>query len=297
MDYETLINLKFKRTEGSVDLTKSKWSSVVINEANYREETVDYSSAGRFDNGEAAYLDGEFSVINKVTGKNLSLDLNADEFTFAVWVNCDFTKMNMKQYLLCGNNQIKSSNNSIYLQPGKVKSDTSIVLVSTTGAKIELPFMENSGLLLTGRWVWLRLTKSNTDNKIKFYINNRLVGTSNAITSSFKLVFNNNETCIGKGYDADYLYYPHFKGYIDDFVLVKGLSYNETRIPRTYFLNEIDPSLLEDSANVWDEKEREFSQYDSITNVIEWKRFNTKEEIDKLNEEEKEYREGLIYED
>lgn len=281
MDYETLINLKFKRTEGSVDLTKSKWSSVVINEANYREETVDYSSAGRFDNGEAAYLDGEFSVINKVTGKNLSLDLNADEFTFALWVNCDFTKMNMKQYLLCGNNQIKSSNNSIYLQPGKVKSDTSIVLVSTTGTKIELPFMENSGLLLTGRWVWLRLTKSNNDNKIKFYINNRLVGSSSSITSSFKLVFNNNETCIGKGYDADYLYYPHFKGYIDDFVLVKGLSYTETRIPRTYFLNGIDPSLLEDSDNVWDEKEREFSQYDSITNAIEWKRFNTKEEIDK----------------
>ena len=281
MDYETLINLKFKRTEGSVDLTKSKWSSVVINEANYREETVDYSSAGRFNNGEAAYLDGEFSVINKVTGKNLSLDLNADEFTFAVWVNCDFTKMNMKQYLLCGNNQIKSSNNSIYLQPGEIKSDPSIVLVSTTGTKIELPFMENSGLLLTGRWVWLRLTKSNTDSKVKFYINNRLVRTSDAITSSFKLVFNNNETCIGKGYDADYLYYPHFKGYIDDFVLVKGLSYTETRIPITYFLNGIDPSLLEDSANVWDEKEREFSQYDSITNVIEWKRFNTKEEIDK----------------
>ena len=281
MDYETLINLKFKRTEGSVDLTKSKWSSVVINEANYREETVDYSSAGRFNNGEAAYLDGEFSVINKVTGKNLSLDLNADEFTFAVWVNCDFTKMNMKQYLLCGNNQIKSSNNSIYLQPSKVKSDPSIVLVSTTGTKIELPFMENSGLLLTGRWVWLRLTKSNSDNKIKFYINNRLVRTSDAITSSFKLVFNNNETCIGKGYDSDYLYYPHFKGYIDDFVLVKGLSYNESKVPNTYFLNEIDPSLLEDSANVWDEKEREFSQYDSITNAIEWKRFNTKEEIDK----------------
>lgn len=281
MDYETLINLKFKRTEGSVDLTKSKWSSVVINETNYREETVDYSSAGRFDNGEAAYLDGEFSVINKVTGKNLSLDLNTDEFTFAVWINCDFTKMNMKQYLLCGNNQIKSSNNSIYLQPGKNETDMSIVLVSTTGSKIELPFMENSGLLLTGRWVWLRLTKSNSDNKIKFYINNRLVGTSNSITSSFKLVFNNNETCIGKGYDADYLYYPHFKGYIDDFVLVKGLSYNETKVPNTYFLNEIDPSLLEDAANVWDEKEREFSQYDSITNVIEWKRFNTKEEIDK----------------
>lgn len=281
MDYETLINLKFKRTEGSVDLTKSKWSSVVINEANYREETVDYSSAGRFNNGEAAYLDGEFSVINKVTGKNLSLDLNADEFTFALWVNCDFTKMNMKQYLLCGNNQIKSSNNSIYLQPDKFKTNISIVLVSSTGTKIELPFMENSRLLLTGRWVWLRLTKSNTDNKIKFYINNRLVGTSNTITSSFKLAFNNNETCIGKGYDADYLYYPHFKGYIDDFVLVKGLSYTETRIPRTYFLNGIDPSLLEDSANVWDEKEREFSQYDSITNAIEWKRFNTKEEIDK----------------
>ena len=280
MDYETLINLKFKRTEGSVDLTKSKWSSVVINEANYREETVDYSSAGRFDNGEAAYLDGEFSVINKVTGKNLSLDLNADEFTFAVWVNCDFTKMNMKQYLLCGNNQIKSSNNSIYLQPGNNETDMSIVLVSSTGTKIELPFNGTRRTSLTGKWVWLRLAKSN-DNKINFYMNNELVGTSDTITSSFKLVFNNNETCIGKGYDSDYLYYPHFKGYIDDFVLVKGLSYTETRIPRTYFLNEIDPSLLEDSANVWDEKEREFSQYDSITNAIEWKRFNTKEEIDK----------------
>lgn len=280
MDYETLINLKFKRTEGSVDLTKSKWSSVVINETNYREETVDYSSAGRFDNGESAYLDGEFSVINKLTGKNLSLDLNTDKFTFALWLNCNFTKMNMKQYLLCGNNQIKSSNNSIYLQPGKNETDISIVLVSSTGTKIELPFNGNRRTSLTGKWVWLRLTKSN-DNKINFYMNNELVGTSKAITSSFKLVFNNNETCIGKGYDADYLYYPHFKGYIDDFVLVKGLSYNETKVPNTYFLNEIDPSLLEDAANVWDEKEREFSQYDSITNVIEWKRFNTKEEIDK----------------
>lgn len=280
MDYETLINLKFKRTEGSVDLTKSKWSSVVINEANYREETVDYSSAGRFDNGEAAYLDGEFSVINKITGKNLSLDLNTDKFTFALWVNCDFTKMNMKQYLLCGNNQIKNSNNSIYLQPDKFKTNMSIVLVSSTGTKIEIPFIENSRLILTGRWVWLRLTKSN-DNKIIFYINNELIGTSSTIASSFKLVFNNNETCIGKGYDADYLYYPHFKGYIDDFVLVKGLSYNKAKVPSTYFLNEIDPSLLEDAANVWDEKEREFSQYDSITNAIEWKRFNTKEEIDK----------------
>ena len=280
MDYETLINLKFKRTEGSVDLTKSKWSSVVINETNYREETVDYSSAGRFDNGESAYLDGEFSVINKLTGNNLSLDLNTDKFTFALWLNCDFTKMNMKQYLLCGNNQIKSSNNSIYLQPGKNETDMSIVLVSSTGTKIELPFNGNRRTSLTGKWVWLRLTKSN-DNKINFYMNNELVGTSKAITSSFKLVFNNNETCIGKGYDADYLYYPHFKGYIDDFVLVKGLSYNESKVPNTYFLNEIDPSLLEDAANVWDEKEREFSQYDSITNVIEWKRFNTKEEIDK----------------
>ena len=277
MDYETLINLKFKRTEGSVDLTKSKWSSVVINEANYREETVDYSSAGRFDNGEAAYLDGEFSVINKITGKNLSLDLNTDKFTFALWVNCDFTKMNMKQYLLCGNNQIKNSNNSIYLQPDKFKTNMSIVLVSSTGTKIEIPFIENSRLLLTGRWVWLRLTKSN-NNKINFYINNELIGTSSTITSSFKLIFNNNETCIGKGYDADYLY---FKGYIDDFVLVKGLSYNKAKVPSTYFLNEIDPSLLEDAANIWDEKEREFSQYDSITNAIEWKRFNTKEEIDK----------------
>ena len=280
MDYETLINLKFKRTEGSVDLTKSKWSSVVINEANYREETVDYSSAGRFDNGEAAYLDGEFSVINKITGKNLSLDLNTDKFTFALWVNCDFTKMNMKQYLLCGNNQIKNSNNSIYIQPDKFKTNMSIVLVSSTGTKIEIPFIENSRLILTGRWVWLRLTKSN-DNKINFYINNELIGTSSTITSSFKLIFNNNETCIGKGYDADYLYYPHFKGYIDDFVLVKGLSYNKAKVPSTYFLNEIDPSLLEDAANIWDEKEREFSQYDSITNAIEWKRFNTKEEIDK----------------
>lgn len=280
MDYETLINLKFKRTEGSVDLTKSKWSSVVINETNYREETVDYSSAGRFDNGESAYLDGEFSVINKLTGNNLSLDLNTDKFTFALWLNCDFTKMSMKQYLLCGNNQIKSSNNSIYLQPGNNETDMSIVLVSSTGTKIELPFNGNRRTSLTGKWVWLRLTKSN-DNKINFYMNNELIGTSKAITSSFKLVFNNNETCIGKGYDADYLYYPHFKGYIDDFVLVKGLSYNETKVPSTYFLNEIDPSLLEDAANVWDEKEREFSQYDSITNVIEWKRFNTKEEIDK----------------
>lgn len=280
MDYETLINLKFKRTEGTVDLTKSRWSSVVINEANYREETVNYNSAGKFDNGESAYLDGEFSVINKITGKNIELDLNADKFTFALWLNCDFTKMSMKQYLLCGNNQAKNSNNSIYLQPGKVDTAISLVVISTTGTKIEIPFIEKNRKLLSGKWIWLRLTKTE-DNKFALYINDELQGESTVLSSSFNMSFNNNETCIGKGYDADYLYYPHFKGYIDDVVLVKGLSYTETEVPNTYFLNEIDPSLLEDSDNIWDEKEREYSQYDSITDTIEWKRFNTKEEIDK----------------
>ena len=280
MDYETLINLKFKRTEGSVDLTKSKWSSVVINEANNREESIDYSSAGRFDNGEAAHFDGEFSVINKLTGQNLELDLNTDEFTFALWMNCDFSKMKMKQYLLCGNNQDKSSKNSIYIQPN---NDTFyMVIVSTTGTKISIPFLSNFVEDYSGEWVWLRLTKSKKNKCISLWVNETNVnpGLGGNINSSFKLVFNNSETCIGKGYDADYIYYHHLKGYIDDVVMLKGLAYEEFKVPTTYLLNELDPSLLEDNNNVWDEKEKEYSQYDSITDVIEWKRFNTKEEID-----------------
>lgn len=280
MDYETLINLKFKRTEGSVDLTKSRWSSVVINEANNREESIDYSSAGRFDNGEAAHFDGEFSVINKLTGKNLELDLNTDEFTFALWMNCVFSKMKMKQYLLCGNNQDKSSKNSIYIQPG---NDTFYMnIVSTTGTKISIPFLSDFVEEYSGEWVWLRLTKSKKNKNILLWVNGTNVspGLGGNINSSFKLVFNNSETCIGEGYDADYMYYPHLKGYIDDVVMLKGLAYEEFKTPTTYLLNELDPSLLEDSNNAWDEKEKEYSQYDSITDVIEWKRFNTKEEID-----------------
>lgn len=279
MDYETLINLKFKKTEGSVDLEKSKWSSVIINDINNREESVDYSSAGKFDNGESAYLDGEFSVINKVTGKNLEIDLNTDDFTFALWMNCDFTKMTMKQYLLCGNNQVKNSNDSIYIQPGTDKFY--MVVTSNTGTKVSIPFNAVFTTNHSSKWVWLRITKSKTDKAIKLWVNDTNIGSAGNITSSFKLVFNNNDTCIGKGYDAGYLYYPRFKGYIDDVVMLKGLAYEETKVPSTYFLNELDPTLLEDSDNIWDEKEREYSQYDSITDAIEWKRFNTKEEIDK----------------
>lgn len=279
MEYETLINLKFKRTEGSVDLTKSGWSSVIINEINNREETIDYSSAGRFDNGESAYFDGEFSVINKVTGKNLELDLNEEDFTFALWMNCDFTAMTMKQYLLCGNNQNKTSNNAIYLQP--VKDAMNMVVTSTTGKEVVIPF--NSGFInnYSAKWTWIRVTKSKDEKVIKLWVNNTKVGEAGNISSSFKLTFNNNESCIGKGYDIDFLYYPRLKGYLDDVVLVKGLAYTEKSTPDTYFLNIVDPSLLEDSDNAWIEPEREYSQYDSITDTIEWKRFNTKEEIDK----------------
>lgn len=280
MEYETLINLKFKRTEGSVDLTKSGWSSVIINDINNREETIDYSSAGRFDNGESAYFDGEFSVINKATGKSLELDLNEDEFTFALWMNCDFTQMSMKQYLLCGNNQDKTSNDSIYLQPGK-KQSMSMVVTSTTGEKVTIPFNSEFVSNYSATWTWIRVTKSKGEKAIKLWVNDTKVGEAGNITSSFKLVFKNNESCIGKGYDADYLYYPRLKGYLDDVVLVKGLAYTEESVPDTYLLNIVDPSLLEDADNVWDGEEREYSQYDSITNTIEWKRFNTKEEIDK----------------
>lgn len=279
MEYETLINLKFKRTEGSVDLTKSGWSSVIINEINSREETIDYSSAGRFDNGESAYFDGEFSVINKVTGKNLELDLNEDDFTFALWMNCDFTTMSMKQYLLCGNNQDKTSNNAIYLQP--VKESMNMVVASTTGEEVVIPFNTEFINECSAKWTWIRVTKSKDEKVIKLWVNDTKVGEAGNINSSFKLTFNNNESCIGKGYDIDFLYYPRLKGYLDDVVLVKGLAYTEENIPDTYFLNIVDPSLLEDSDNAWNESEREYSQYDSITNTIEWKRFNTKEEIDK----------------
>ena len=59
MDYDVLINLRFRKNEGSTDLAKTTWNSMVIHK-NVRTESIDYSAAGRF-TGECAYFDGEIS--------------------------------------------------------------------------------------------------------------------------------------------------------------------------------------------------------------------------------------------
>lgn len=284
-DFETLINMRFKHNNGAVDLTKSHWSSVIINEANQRSETVDYSSVSRFKNGNIAYFDGEYSVINKITGSTFTIDLSKEYFQFAVWINIneDDIKLGVRYYLLHGANDT-----GIFLV--KEEEDLGVYQLYIHGD--QKGYSGGEVCIRSNEWTWLSIYGGRNYCEVMFMdVDTQLGQNMFGMGDNTTFTFDNTSTCIGKGYDPKMLIDTHFKGYIDDVVLIKstkpwniepkGIPADDYRYEgNTYYLDNFDPALIEDTDNVWEETEKEYSRYDQITDVIEWKRFNTKEKID-----------------
>ena len=83
-DYNALVNLRFNRTSGPIDLNLNIWNSK-SSTGDSTTDLVDYSSAGQF-SGNCATFNGESSAITKMNGtflqltedgtlKNLALDI------------------------------------------------------------------------------------------------------------------------------------------------------------------------------------------------------------------------------
>jgi hypothetical protein len=117
-NYNTLVNLRFNRTSGPIDLVQNSWSSKASG-IDYTIDLVDYSSAGQF-SGNCATFNGESSYITKVSGNYLSLSAD-QEFTISMWVNTDLSEDGMCQILLSdGDTENFASKLYIYNEQGKI---------------------------------------------------------------------------------------------------------------------------------------------------------------------------------
>lgn len=275
MDYDVLINLRFRKNEGSTDLAKTTWNSMVIHK-NVRTESIDYSAAGRF-TGECAYFDGEISQLKKMNGGKFTIN-GISDMTISVWFNSDPTESNLNQYFINGNSLNKTDNNSFYMKYDDVHHTLKLVLVDRAHRKIESN--DISALYKKNEWNHIAAVRSNGQTGL--YLNGQLVSTLNGASAIYE--FTSSVCMVGKGYDEDHLIFGTMKGYLDDLVVMRhALTINADStidIPTDYLMNIIDPALTEESPeNIWTEDEREYSRYDDIVNTIEWKRFNTKRAI------------------
>jgi hypothetical protein len=275
MDYDVLVNLRFRKNEGSTDLKNTTWNSMVIHK-NSRMESIDYSAAGRF-TGECAYFDGEISQLKKMNGHEITINGTTD-MTISVWFNSDPTESNLNQYFINGNSLKKTNSNSFYMTHDDVHHTLKLVLVDRAHRKIESD--DISALYKVNDWNHIAAVRSN--GKMGLYLNGQLVSTLNAAPAIYE--FTSSVCMVGKGYDEDHLIFGTMKGYLDDLVIMRyALPINADTtidVPNNYLMNVIDPALAEESPeNLWTEDEREYSRYDDIIHTTEWKRFNTKDAI------------------
>lgn len=279
MNHKVLINLKFRKNEGATDLQLSNWNSMVIYK-NSKTESIDYSAAGRF-SGECAYFDGEISQLKKVNGDSLDIKPNTD-MTISLWFNSNLTESNMKQFFLT--NDTDSPKNSFFMRYDDIHETLIFSLISND----EKPFESENAISKYKSNDWNYIVAVRKNKTIYFFLNGESIGVCPDADSSEFLFSNKGHTIIGRGNDTYMKTYASAKGYLDDFVLLNdaidilGTSPDyKVKIPEDYLMNELNPALKEeDDSDVWDDKEKEFSRYDHIVDITEWKRFNTKSAID-----------------
>lgn len=263
--YNALVNLRFNKNIGPIDLTKNVWSSKVESE-NYDIDLVDYSSLGVF-NGNAASFNGEDSVIYKMSGSSIILD---EFFTISFWVNFDHTESTEKQFII-SDGTVASSFNRIYFQ--------------TSGNTTKLYLITDDGEIYSSNNIYSEISKNNwnhicivnNENGLHMFLNGILI--NNIIENFYSIInFDTIRTTIGSGYDVDTGSELFFKGLLDDFVIINDaieLVDDAIDVPTEYLMSILDPSLDEDIVG-WEDIEPEYSRKDHIIHLTEWKRMNTR---------------------
>ena len=266
-EYNSLVNLRFNRTFGPIDLNLNNWNSKISTDIS-TVDTVDYSTAGQFA-GNCATFDGSTSALYKVSGDYI-LFSEDDDFTISLWINADITTNDSIQMILSdGSNE--SSCNKIYI---RTEDNRAILVVAdrtgvTYGVDITDSFSNN-------RWNYLAIIKTNigfSNKKLGVFLNGDLVGNyldiENAI--NFDLV----RATFGTGYDDKYNRRAFFKGRLDDIVFLKEaltITDDTVPIPTNYLIASDD----EEDQNVWEDKETEYSRYASIVESLERRRHRDK---------------------
>lgn len=263
--YNALVNLRFNRNIGPVDLTKNSWSSKIESE-DYDIDLVDYNSLGVF-NGNAASFNGEDSVIYKMSGVNVTLD---GFFTISFWVNFDHRESSEKQFIISDGN-VASSFNKIYFK--------------TTGTTTKLYMVTSGGDICSSNNIYSKFSANNwnhvciinNEDGLRMFLNGTLV---NTLLEHFygALNFDTIRATIGCGYDVDTGSDIYFKGLLDDIVIINDaieLLDDTVDIPTEYLMTMLDPTLDEDAVG-WVDIEPEYSRKDHIIHLTEWKRMNTR---------------------
>lgn len=264
---EVLTNLRFSKNLGCTDLVGNKWSSDII----YKKEVIDsinYTASGKFD-GESAYFNGINSILKKINGNDIVINENED-FTISFWYSylASNNTITDKQFIINKSINNKTEKNCIYIEA--TPTDFKLTISDNDENKLQCKNKITNGML-SNDWNYYCITRHN--GVCSVYINDVCIGTSNKIK---KLDFS-EECVLGTGYDKDTMFQTTLNGYIDDFVIIKE-ALDKVKIPSTYLINELDPSMYEDS-NIWSDTEQKFSEYTAIENRIEDLRTRTKKRI------------------
>jgi len=268
-DYNALVNLRFNKSIGPMDMVLNNWNSK-SSKASYTIDLVDYSSVGQF-SGNCATFNGETSVINKVSGNFINLPEDK-EFTISFWVNTDLSVENSCQMILSdGDNQ--NSGNKVYLN--NVLGKVYINLLDKN--EYNYRSYDISSRFNNNRWNYIAIIKylnsSSNTYKLGIFLNGGLISTYKNMTNAVN--FDKVRTVIGSGYDYLSNKVKYFSGKLDDIVIMTNalpITNNEIAIPTDYLINEGE----EEDQLVWEDKEPEYSRYNQIIKLTEWKRKNNK---------------------
>ena len=267
-NYTALVNLRFNRTSGPVDLTLNKWSSKESG-VGYTVDSVDYSSSGQF-GGNCASFNGEDSIINKVSGNNVFLQ-ESEEFTISFWVNTDISEEDTF-YPLISDGDTDTFENKLYIQNAGGKCY--IVINDRSG--FQFKSLDIADAFSNNQWNYIAIIKFPKDDKFRLgiFLNGYLVSDYTEIVSPINL--DSTRTTIGYSKNPANNQYTHFKGKLDDIVIIKNAlpinEHDEIAIPTDYLIVDED----EEDQTVWVDKEIEYSRYDEIMKHTEWLRKNNK---------------------
>ena len=271
-DYNALVNLRFNKTTGPIDLNQNSWNSKSTGK-DYTVDLVDYSSIGQF-SGNCATFNGETSYISKVSGNFIYL-ADDKEFTISLWLNTDLS-VSDTSYTIISDGDTEGMCNKLYMY-----NDNGEIYITLVDRN-EFIYKSNnvSDAFSHNRWNYLALIryKDSEDRfKLGIFLNGFLV--SDYIEMQNPINFDTIRTTIGRGYDAVHNRTSFFNGKLDDIVIMNSaltITDDEINIPTDYLINDGD----EEDQVVWEDKEPEYSRYDQISKVSERRRKYNKRNID-----------------
>ena len=264
MAYNALVNLRFTKQTGAVDMANNTWTS----------EKVTTNTTGKF-TGTCADFNGTSSVLTKTNGSRVIINKDED-FTISFWIRLKrYSDGRTKEFVFSdGNINTPSTLDAVYLN--HINNAYSITIKDSnehelTSNTIEIPF---------DIWQWVVITRYK--NQTGIFLNGKLISSISTGIKEFN--FDGTRMSIGFGKDEGNL--PrYFLGALDDITVLTDSLARETdninadlTIPNTYLSEFIDPNSQED-ADGWVDKEPEYSRYDEIVKLTELKRLNTKSNI------------------